>query len=88
MYMYSYIYIYIYIVQYIYIYIYVYIYLGELHSQAMCPFFFSQCLPRLVDFQPGLALSSDPSGMAQAAKYYEQKWQPSKALGSITIFDG
>ena len=29
----------------------------------------------------GLALSSDPASMAQAAKYYEQKGQPSKALG-------
>ena len=27
----------------------------------------------------GLALSSDPASMAQAAKYYEQKGQPSKA---------
>ena len=36
---------------------------------------FGAFLPQL----RGLALSSDPASMAQAAKYYEQKGQPSKA---------
>ena len=35
----------------------------------------------------GLALSSDPSGMAQAAKYYEQKGQPSKAWSGLELDD-